>query len=698
MRNTPTIIFLLPFVLALIVSWIVYLLIPGIDQKYEIRVKSKSVLSIDNLVYYLDLDNDGLSEKVLIKDYQAAPVVEIYNNDGAFINSWTQSGKRVCRFQFMYGDYDQNGLLELYVLTEENDSIVINWLEPFKNDDWRPSKMFVCSINKVMDGCDYTPVRGELADLNNDGKKEVIFIINNGYGIEPRSLFAADIYNKVVFNAPVNYASKRAPLTIADIDQDGKVEMIYSTGATGNIPVDSVVPFSDHSAWLMVLDNNLNFKFPPIEFKGEQKSLATVPAKLGGKYQLVSLLFDARSSSIPQRLFVHSIRGKLVSEVDIKGIGSYDEPLNFLQINNDAEQLLYIINRVKGDIYIFNKDYSLKLIRSFDERIDTIVVTDIDRDGQMEILFYKNDSKKICLADHEFNLLSETPLERESNYSDIHGGIIKGTTKNQLIYTQLGLNVFILELIPSVFYYKIVFFIGIYGGVFLVVFISQKVQSIILQRRKKVEDRINELQIKSTLNQLDPHFAFNVINTISTNILKDEKEKANEFLVDFSRLLRRSLEFSDKISWTLSNEIEFVKSFLKLQKARFGDLFNFTINIDIGIDQKIPLPKMILQGYVENAIKHGLRPKEFGGLLLINIEKEDNTVIISVEDNGIGRNESLILKKTSGTGKGNKLNSELVYLYNNLTNNNITLKIEDLVDSKKHALGTRVSIIIPIKS
>lgn len=696
MRKRLPYFFLSPFFISLIISGVIYLFVPKSNYEYRTKITKDRSLPPYGFINYIDLDGDGLSERIIGTQYSNVPVVEIFNADGSYVNNWPLTGRWACKFKLMYGDHDDNGFVELYVLSEENDSLYLNWMEPFKDNAWKPSKLNISDYKYHNNQCDYNYLPGGLSDLNHDGKKEVIFAITTGYGLEPRTVFAVDIANRQLLQSPKSFAALRAPVFIMDVDGDDIDEILLQTGATGNTKADSVIPYTDYSAWLIVFDNDLQFKFPPLEFPGEQKSIWTVPLISEGGMLLFSLLFDKRSVAQPQRLLVHSGKGEFIREIDIGKIAFIDNALTLLLVRNRSDNLLFISDNKNGIVYKLNSDYLIKKIADFKERIEQITFDDYDRDGKTDIFFYKYKSKKVCLADINFKIKSEESIDLETPYED---AFIRKIDKPgpAIILVQFGLEVFLIEYIPMPFYDRFKLIGLIYAGVFFIVVASQKVQSITLKQRQKVENRINELQLKSTLNQLDPHFAFNVINTISTNILNDNKDIANDYLIEFSRLLRRSLEYSDKISWTLESEMEFVRAYLKLQKSRFGDMFDFRIDLDKALDLSVHIPKMIVQGYVENAIKHGLRPKASRGILTVKVLKAEKKLLkIQVEDDGIGRSASQKLKSTAGTGKGMKLSTELVTLYNKLTGNKIELHIDDLTDEANEPTGTRVSISVPL--
>jgi len=162
----------------------------------------------------------------------------------------------------------------------------------------------------------------------------------------------------------------------------------------------------------------------------------------------------------------------------------------------------------------------------------------------------------------------------------------------------------------------------------------------------------------------------------------------------FTQMLRVMLNDAERLYRSLGEEIEFVITYLDLEKLRFGNKFNYFIDIREGVTQKEQVPKLVLQTFAENSIKHGLMPCSDGGVLKITVMREDDYLKLSIEDNGIGR------EKTSGrstsTGKGLKLTGEFYDILNQMNNRAITHTITDLYNEKGESAGTRVDVLVPV--
>ena len=166
--------------------------------------------------------------------------------------------------------------------------------------------------------------------------------------------------------------------------------------------------------------------------------------------------------------------------------------------------------------------------------------------------------------------------------------------------------------------------------------------------KSELEKALKTAELKALQSQLNPHFLFNVLNTIGNLALLEGATKTEELAISFSEILRYTLEKSNQIV-TLGTSIEYIEKYLSIQKIRFGDRLEY--NIDIQEDLlDINIPFMTLQPFVENSINHGLECKEDGGIVNITGKSAGKDVIISIIDNGVGIPEDklgMILDKSS---------------------------------------------------
>lgn len=148
-----------------------------------------------------------------------------------------------------------------------------------------------------------------------------------------------------------------------------------------------------------------------------------------------------------------------------------------------------------------------------------------------------------------------------------------------------------------------------------------------------------EAELKALQTQINPHFLFNALHTTSFFVRKDPN-KAREIIIDLSTYLRYNLENSCKLV-PLEMELEQVKAYFNIEKARFGDKISLNIDVDENV-KDINIPSLIIQPLVENSIKHGLLKKREGGFVNIIAKKENKGCLITIEDNGIGIDQKII--------------------------------------------------------
>ncbi|MGY3054326.1 ligand-binding sensor domain-containing protein [Pedobacter sp. UYEF25] len=213
------------------------------------------------------------------------------------------------------------------------------------------------------------------------------------------------------------------------------------------------------------------------------------------------------------------------------------------------------------------------------------------------------------------------------------------------------------------------------------------------QKDLKLRNRVLMLEQQALQAMMNPHFVFNVMNAIQHYINTQNTTSANKVLTGFARLIRKNLEICTKGYISLHEELEYLKLYLKLEKNRFGDKLTYHFNIDKLLDvEETFIPSMLLQPYVENAIWHGIMPKESGGKIEINMSlKQGEILAIDIIDDGVGIDNSIRTKKGGHVSKGMQLTAERLKLLAEIGSKNIQLNVRQNAQS-----GTTVSILMPI--
>lgn len=222
------------------------------------------------------------------------------------------------------------------------------------------------------------------------------------------------------------------------------------------------------------------------------------------------------------------------------------------------------------------------------------------------------------------------------------------------------------------------------------------------QQKIQLEKEVLELEQKALRLQMNPHFIFNALNSIQSQIGTDNEQTARYYLAKFSRLMRQILDHSRTSTITLQAEINTLENYLLIEKFCNGDRFDYTIEVDETIDTDyVHTPPMLLQPFIENAIKHGLRFMDNKrGLITVRIKEHNGLLECSVTDNGIGRVRSAELNKNSKETYHKSMALTVTQERLDLIKMNkqiVPLEIIDLYDENNQASGTQVIIRIPIE-
>ncbi len=207
--------------------------------------------------------------------------------------------------------------------------------------------------------------------------------------------------------------------------------------------------------------------------------------------------------------------------------------------------------------------------------------------------------------------------------------------------------------------------------------------------------KFSESELKALRSQMNPHFVFNILNTIESYALENNKEGVSVMIQKFSRLTRLVLENSMNQLVPFQNDWKSLQLYIELEQMRYADDFHVVYNLqDEILDGEYFIPPMIIQPFVENAIIHGLRSKaDHCGILSLSARLQDGNIIIEVQDNGIGRARAAELKRKNPIQKsslGIKLTQDRISIFNNLNcNRKVKVEIEDLQE------GTKVTIAMP---
>lgn len=216
------------------------------------------------------------------------------------------------------------------------------------------------------------------------------------------------------------------------------------------------------------------------------------------------------------------------------------------------------------------------------------------------------------------------------------------------------------------------------------------------QQAQQQQSEFASLKQQAFTSLMNPHFIFNALNSIQFYINKQDRQTANKYLSDFATLVRRSFDAAQKPFVTLDEELETIRLYLQLEKMRFTDKFDYSITLnDAAEEDEWLLPGMVLQPFLENAILHGLAPLNSHGQINIAIKGADNTLYISITDNGIGMQKSKQLHTAKKhNSRGMQLIKERLEILSKKNNRPVQLSITELNPGAENP-GTAIQLTVP---
>ncbi len=675
-----------PFLLPLLPAAVIMALLPIDYKPFVLEIQDRQSLAPNNSIYYDDITGDGYSERILTGEEDTYTWVKIYDHNGVLFDQWNFVGRQEY-LSFIHTpaitkDYNGDGRKAVFVFTLAADSLFLHMIDDLENPRPRLRNRFIATVGPGHGQPDPRISVAYVADIIDDGYKELLFMVSSRFSRYPRRVFAYSIAADSLMASPESFYNVRW-FKMADITGDGSMEFILSGTSASNVS-PSEHHFHDHSNWLMVLDKKLEFLFDPVEVPGRAKRLFVFPLERDSEKLIGTVLFRANQNK-PAVLSSYDTGGVLLEEreLDMDLFRGFKHPVagqNILVLNNqDRETFIYDI---ESDRVLREHPVPATLSRQS---------KDLTGNGEEEVITYDWSTNTLVVFRNDMQ--DYTKLRDEISFSnETVLSFINNPGQNPLISLQTGAAWYKIQYARNPhFYYSYAYFAGIYLVFFFFGMMTRFYQKNQLSKKQSIEKKITGLQLNLVKNQLSPHFSLNAINAAIQTIKKEETGKAADYLGRFARMHRAMVLSADSMHRSLAEEIQFVRDYVELEKLRFDHAFDVEIIVSDEVDQDVQLPKMILQNYAENAIKHGLAEKKGDGLLRISIDRYQEKIRIRISDNGVGR-EMAAGSETSSTGRGLEIMSEYYKLYKKYYGMHIDHQISDLYDASGKPAGTLVEI------
>jgi hypothetical protein len=673
---------------ALVPAVLLMLLLPPLSSKYKFLM-SKSGKG-KNADFYIDLNSDSTTE--IIRPGKGEPYyyLLILDNDGFVYNQWNFKDTLNPLLSVPFsGNFDNDHFKELYIFSYRNDSVFLNINEFFDPDGIKKNHIFITRVGIVNKEITSTVFPAGFYDTNGDGYKELYFSINTGFGLTPRAIYCYDLHDNKLKTGALTGVALINP-EMCDIDGDGRPEIFGNVSASDNNPEG--IPFNDKSTWLLVYDDKLEFKFKPVEFRGLTNWLAIYPDTVGKSrsYFLLHTTGTVDTTVLKPRIMEFSSAGEKIRERPFSDFGAGKNMWAIVFAENGHEKFF----AVSSELLEFNNELQILHKTSLPFHSDAIAyVVDIMSDGSKYLLLYSEEEEKLLVYDTAMHKIGSANIQFTPLLTRFSTAVLKN--HEHKLYMSTNESGYFIELAENKYYFlSYLAYPGIYLLLILFIIIIKRINTYQVVQKESLNRRLVTLQLQGIKSQLDPHFTFNTLNSIASLVYLEDRQLAYDYLNKFTQLLRGLINDAERIYRSLGEELEFVTTYLELEKLRFGDRFNYEITINDGVSQREQVPKLVLHTFAENAIKHGIMSKPEGGTLKINASRNKEYMVLSIEDNGIGRARAE--GQSSSTGKGLKLTGEFYDILNQINKRPIKHFIIDLHNATGESVGTKVEVWVPV--
>lgn len=667
---------------------IVYFFSP--PKPYKIELVENYPKSDNDILIYADLNGDENSEQLHFKKDDVGKPSLIVNELGKLWDQWNFKGEFVKGQFYHTGNFNGDNEHEIYVLTYEQDSIFLNVIAT-ESFDWRIKNLFITKFKYYNNLPDVNIPHHSLINLDGDSEKELLLVFGCRYSHVTRKLCSIDLDTKKIRFSPIAGSTITRDFTSMDINDDGLPDFFGELLSLGNCPED--YPYSDLFSWFQVYSNDLEFLFPPIKIGKYPGRNTSLPFLADGKKYIANYYLHIGKNATSS-LTLYSTEGKLIRETKVP----YSPKMSGSFLITYPEQTRENMAIVFSDGSIRQYDKKLNMIYESEpnanDNLGRSKILDIDGNGHKERIFLDHKQEKMFIAEYDMGVISDIDLSPPTG--PMYISIVNKVSSPPRLFIDFGKRAYTFSYEKNILYaYRYLLLACIFFV--LLSFISSLgwLQHRLAVRSFKARKQIASLQLKVLRNQMNPHFTMNILNSIGSLYGSNKIEEAELALGKYAKLLRIALMSSDSILESIENELAFITSYLELEKIRFNGQLKFLVKVSDEIDTTITIPKMLIHTFVENAIKHGIKPvihKRKGDISVL-VRLQQSRLHIEITDNGAGIRNS---EKTKGysTGKGLVILNDMIELFKKYDDKHI----EYLITSINDLPGTRVDVYMDLNA
>ena len=229
-------------------------------------------------------------------------------------------------------------------------------------------------------------------------------------------------------------------------------------------------------------------------------------------------------------------------------------------------------------------------------------------------------------------------------------------------------------------------------AIFGLILYKRKRDAVSQKQEAEFNATVADTELKALRTQMNPHFIFNSLNSINDYIQKNDISSASNYLTKFAKIMRQTLENSNQKVIPLEEDLKLMELYLQIESKRLKNKFTYNINVDNQLNTINTLvPPMILQPFIENSIWHGISNKDGMGHIDIDIKRDGQMIVCVVEDNGVGRKNTITNGSNQNTSLGVKITKERIDIINK------NKKIKGTVTLQDKEQGLRVEVKLPLE-
>jgi hypothetical protein len=676
-----------PVVLAVVAAGIFLFIFPGDFQRFRLKLTDSNRYEVPNRhSEYRDINGDGNVERVFSKNLTASASLVVLSAEESILGAWKLPGFWYTEPDYSLADTDGDGSSEMFAITvSPGDSVLVTHID-LASDTLPLTTRFICSLNRLNDTLDQLIEARGMLDVTGDSCPEFLFNITAGYTLHPRQLYAWDIVRDEILTAPLSGQPIRSQILAPPGEfSDGNPMIFIEVMATCNH--SGPVPYSDTASYAIVYTSWLNYLFPPVYAGSAQSRTTTLPFNLNGSETILAITNHLRR-----------ISGRITFRL-LDGNGRVIQVKENIDLSNSLDPFLWngkiflreYLNK-STNLYSVEPDLEVTLQLSLAGRYLPVDKSDMDLDGKEELIFLETGTGSVAILKDDLKSMTSSVIPWYTNPTP-HVSTWNSEEGVSNIYFQfLNLST-LLEYSRNPFYpFRYTYYVGIFLG-FTVLFLGLQKLFIYSNQRKRIrEEEIVRLQLQSVMNQLNPHFTFNAINSIGNAILQGNNMEAYEYFTSLSDLIRKTMHNAFEPFKTLGEEIEFVKQYLKIESYRFNGRLKWEMKVHPNVDTAIIVPKMLIHIFVENALKHGIFHNAKGGCVEILVHPTSLGMLIMITDDGIGMVKASEINREKGNGL--RILNGYLQLFNRQQKHTISYQLLDRGSPETGVSGTRVLISI----